>query len=76
MAKSSININEVTIYGLVSGKEPNNIKYVGITRRKSNHRLNNHIYEAKKNPSGIFSVCNNKQKTYNGFKWKYIYKIW
>jgi group I intron endonuclease len=39
------------IYCLVSEDEPNNIKYVGITRRKPEYRLSNHIYEAKKEPN-------------------------
>lgn len=43
--------NDITIYGLVSEIEPNNIRYVGITRRNPKHRLNNHLYEAKHFPN-------------------------
>jgi group I intron endonuclease len=43
--------NKITIYGLVSEVNQNNIKYVGITRRNPINRLNNHIYEAKKFPN-------------------------
>ena len=43
--------NNITIYGLVSEIEPNNIRYVGITRRNPKHRLNNHLYEAKHFPN-------------------------
>jgi len=47
MAAKYINIdsNNLTIYGLVSKREPNNIKYIGITRRKPSYRLNNHLYK-------------------------------
>lgn len=52
MAGKYINIDStvVTIYGLVSNQEPNNIKYVGITRRKPSYRLNSHIFESRKKP--------------------------
>ncbi len=52
MAAKYINIdsNNLTIYGLVSKREPNNIKYIGITRRNPSYRLNNHLFEARKTP--------------------------
>lgn len=40
----------ITIYGLVSNNEPNNIKYVGITRRNPFNRLKSHKYDATKYP--------------------------
>ena len=43
-------INIITIYGLVSSEEPNNIKYIGVTRRNPKYRLNSHIYKAKHFP--------------------------
>jgi hypothetical protein len=47
----NINYPKLTIYGLVSKNEPNDIKYVGMTRRNPLYRLSNHIYEAKKEPN-------------------------
>lgn len=44
-------INKLTIYGLVSEKDSNNIRYVGITRRKPEYRLSSHIYDAKNFPN-------------------------
>jgi len=37
-----ININFVTIYGLID--YDNNLRYVGVTRKKPLYRFNNHIY--------------------------------
>jgi hypothetical protein len=45
----NINYPKLVIYALVSEKDPNNIKYVGVTRRTPSYRLNSHIYEAKNN---------------------------
>ena len=65
----NINYPKITIYCLVSEDEPENIRYVGVTRRLPNYRLSNHIYDAKKYPNK-----NNKTKWISsvGFKVKQI----
>ena len=54
MPKKYINIQyqkTCIIYALVSGNDINDIKYVGITIRTLNSRVNNHIYVAKHFPN-------------------------
>lgn len=65
----NINYPKIIIYCLVSESEPNMIKYIGITSRRPEYRLSNHIYEAKKNPNK-----NNRTKwiSTNNFKIKQI----
>jgi len=40
----------INIYTLSSVDNPNEIKYVGVTKYKVSYRLSSHIYEAKKKP--------------------------
>jgi len=61
----NINYPKLIIYGLVSEIEPDNIRYVGVTRRNPLYRLSNHIYEAKK-----FSDKNNRTKWISSVNYK------
>ena len=63
------NAKYINIYALVSEIEPNNIKYVGVTRRNPKYRLNNHLYEAKHTPNK-----NNRTKWINSVNSK-IFQI-
>ncbi len=41
----------ITVYGLLPKTNLNEIKYVGVTRKKTNLRFSDHIYDAKKYPN-------------------------
>jgi hypothetical protein len=58
-----ININYVTIYGLIDYE--NNIKYIGVTRRVPSYRFNNHMYEARH-----FPTKNNRTKWISSIDYK------